>query len=247
LRTGTAPRTSVPSGSRPINVRYARPGAILVLVKVMHVATAHAPRMGRVVAIRLIFSTCMYVTLSVVDVPPNVPQPSVIDGASPLLSPTTPCVLGGFTRMRLARISAAKRWMRATLRVWMIAVCPRPSIASCASHTRSPASASVTVNRLSTSASFSVARQLSQATRSVGDRQQLDGVAALNSCQLGQRHGRLADNTQLEPAGLRVDRRTQKARRLLLRQYRRAVPLQFHNQALADTCRDDQVMFRPTY
>jgi hypothetical protein len=64
----------------------------------------------------LIFSKCLYVTLSVVDVPPKAPQPSVIDSVSPLVSPSTPCVPGEFTRMRLAGICAAKRWIRVIFR-----------------------------------------------------------------------------------------------------------------------------------
>jgi hypothetical protein len=51
--------------------------------------------------------------LSVVDVRPNVPEPSVIDGTSPVHIPSVPCAPGTLTRMRLAGISKLKRSIRA--------------------------------------------------------------------------------------------------------------------------------------
>ena len=46
------------------------------------------------------FIKCVYVTLSVVEFPPNVPQPTVIDGTSPVLRPTEPCTPAAFTRRK---------------------------------------------------------------------------------------------------------------------------------------------------
>ena len=55
--------------------------------------------------------------LLVVEVPPHVPHPSVIEGGSPVESPSKPCVAGELTRMRLAAIAVAKRRIRLALRV----------------------------------------------------------------------------------------------------------------------------------
>src|SRR5690349_15276979 len=52
---------------------------------------------------------CRQVTLSVVEFPPNVPQPSVNDGSSPVVAPQTPCAPGEFTSTRLAGIANANR------------------------------------------------------------------------------------------------------------------------------------------
>ena len=68
-------------------------------------------------------------TLSVVELPPNVPQPSVIEQASPVVIPQQPCAAGELTRIRPAGIARANRSTRAALVLWITAVWPAPAIA----------------------------------------------------------------------------------------------------------------------
>src|SRR5262245_1372562 len=58
---------------------------------------------GRVsYARRLTLRRCFGEMLSDVMLPPNPPQPSVIAGSRPVVSPIDPCVVGVFTTMRYA-------------------------------------------------------------------------------------------------------------------------------------------------
>ena len=57
-------------------------------------------------ATRLISIKCSGETLSEVTLPPHDPHPSVIDGGSAVENPIAPCVVGVFTVMRDAGISA---------------------------------------------------------------------------------------------------------------------------------------------
>ena len=65
-------------------------------------------------------------TLSDVTFPPHEPQPSVIDGGSAVENPIAPCVVGVFTVIRDAGISAPKRIAASRERVWIPAVWPMP-------------------------------------------------------------------------------------------------------------------------
>ena len=47
-------------------------------------------------------SNCRYVTFSVVELPPSVPHPNIIDCGRPVVMPQHPCAPGEFTRIRLA-------------------------------------------------------------------------------------------------------------------------------------------------
>ncbi len=84
------------------------------------------------------------------------PQPSVSEGISPLPIPMHPCEPPAFTRIRLAEISNPKRSMSSGLRVWMMAVWPRPSLAKIVLHVASPSSSPSTVKSERTGASFSL-------------------------------------------------------------------------------------------
>ena len=57
-------------------------------------------------ATRLMSIKCSGETLSEVTLPPHDPHPSVIDGGSAVENPIAPCVVGVFTVMRDAGISA---------------------------------------------------------------------------------------------------------------------------------------------
>ena len=94
-------------------------------------------------------------TLSVVELPPNVPQPSVNEQSSPVVIPQQPCAADEFTRIRPAGIARAKRSTRAAFVVWMTAVCPAPAISSSVRHSLRPSSSPATVNIDRTGASFS--------------------------------------------------------------------------------------------
>ena len=61
-------------------------------------------------------------TLSVVELPPKVPQPRVSDGVRPLPTPMHPWVAGPLTRMRLAGTSSANRCWSDWSPVWITAV-----------------------------------------------------------------------------------------------------------------------------
>ena len=63
---------------------------------------------------RLMFNRSLNDTLFVVDVPPHVPHPKVIDGIKPVVNPMRPCVPGEFTRTRLTGIAVVKRCVRST-------------------------------------------------------------------------------------------------------------------------------------
>jgi hypothetical protein len=65
---------------------------------------------------RLTLSRCRYVTLSVEDVPPNVPQPSVMEQSSPVVIPQHPCAPAAFTRIRPTGMRRAKRSTRGQIR-----------------------------------------------------------------------------------------------------------------------------------
>src|SRR5689334_4824722 len=76
-------------------------------------ATVCTPTAGRALftgrvsnATRLISIKCNGETLSDVTLPPHEPQPSVIDGGNAVENPIAPCVVGVFTVMRDAGISA---------------------------------------------------------------------------------------------------------------------------------------------
>src|SRR5205085_3042272 len=60
-------------------------------------------------ATRLMSIKCNGETLSEVTLPPHDPQPSVIDGGSAVENPIAPCVVGVFTVIRDAGISAPYR------------------------------------------------------------------------------------------------------------------------------------------
>src|SRR6266496_2776878 len=64
-------------------------------------ATARVSKATRLMSIR-----CKGDTLSEVTFPPHEPQPSVIDGGNAVENPIAPCVVGVFTVMRDAGISA---------------------------------------------------------------------------------------------------------------------------------------------
>src|SRR5712692_2634906 len=77
------------------------------------IAVACAATAGRLLATarvsnatRLISSKCSGETLSEVTLPPQEPQPSVIDGGSAVENPIAPCVVGVFTVTRDAGTSA---------------------------------------------------------------------------------------------------------------------------------------------
>src|SRR6266540_1394072 len=80
------------------------------------VATIEAEVTGRLLftalvskATRLISSKCSGETLSDVTLPPQEPQPRVIDGGSAVENPIAPCAVGVLTVMRDAGISLPKR------------------------------------------------------------------------------------------------------------------------------------------
>src|SRR6478609_8914814 len=64
--------------------------------------------------------------LSDVMLPPHPPQPSVIDGSSPVVSPIDPCVVGVLTTIRYAGFLRPNSRMISSLREWIDMVCPMP-------------------------------------------------------------------------------------------------------------------------
>ena len=66
-------------------------------------------RSGKYSAMRVVLSKCLKLTLSLVELLPSVPQPSVSDAIRPVVEPMTPCEPGVFTSTRLAGMAAAKR------------------------------------------------------------------------------------------------------------------------------------------
>jgi hypothetical protein len=64
--------------------------------------------------------------LSVVELPPKVPHPSVRDGTRPVVTPKTPCAPGELTRIRLVGIAAPKRVIRSGSALCTIDVWPLP-------------------------------------------------------------------------------------------------------------------------
>jgi hypothetical protein len=64
--------------------------------------------------------------LSDVMLPPQPPQPSVIAGSSPVVSPIDPCVVGVLTTMRPAGFFRPNSRMTLSSREWIDMVCPMP-------------------------------------------------------------------------------------------------------------------------
>ena len=68
------------------------------------------------------FSRCFGEMLSEVMLPPYPPQPSVIDGSSPVVSPIDPNVVGVLTTMRKAGFLRPNWRMMSSLREWIAIV-----------------------------------------------------------------------------------------------------------------------------
>ncbi len=58
--------------------------------------------------------------------PPKPPQPSVIAGSRPVVSPIEPCVVGVFTQIRYAGLCNPNSRITCSLREWMDIVWPIP-------------------------------------------------------------------------------------------------------------------------
>ena len=76
------------------------------------------------------FSRCFGEMLSDVMLPPNPPQPSVIAGSRPVVSPIDPWVVGVFTQMRNAGLCRPNSRMTASFFEWIYMVCPMPPYSS---------------------------------------------------------------------------------------------------------------------
>ena len=74
----------------------------------------------------LMFRRCRGVMLSLVMLPPQPPQPSVIAGGRPVVSPIDPNVDGVFTEMRNAGFFNPNSRMTFSSFEWIDIVCPMP-------------------------------------------------------------------------------------------------------------------------
>ncbi len=72
--------------------------------------------------------------LSDVMLPPRAPQPSVIEGSTPVVSPTAPTAAGEFTTIRKTGFVRPKRMMRSRSRAWIAIVCPMPPYSRISRH-----------------------------------------------------------------------------------------------------------------
>src|SRR3954468_17442442 len=102
------------------------------------------------------FSRCRGEMLSDVMLPPYPPQPSVIAGSRPVVSPIDPCVVGELTTMRKAGFLRPNLRMTCSFCEWMDMVWPMPPYRRICLHRSHPSRQSLTTKYDSTGHSFSI-------------------------------------------------------------------------------------------